>query len=63
MAKSQNYSVDKVERKARLAGVHRQHKIEQRELRNLNRMGWQEQEDDDCTCDHRDPIYCPTHGP
>jgi hypothetical protein len=42
-----NRDVDKVERKARLANVHRQRQVEQRELRNLNRMGWQEIDEDD----------------
>lgn len=42
MAKSQNRQVDKVERKARLAGIHRQREVEQRELRNMHRMGWVE---------------------
>ena len=47
MAKSQHRSVDKVERGARLASVQRQRQIEERELKNLNRMGWQEFDEDD----------------
>lgn len=47
MAKSQHRQVDKVERKARLEGVQRQRQVEQRELRNLNRMGWQEMDDEE----------------
>lgn len=47
MAKSQNRQVDKVERKARLEGVQRQRKVEERELRNMNRIGWQEMDDSD----------------
>jgi hypothetical protein len=48
VAKSFERSVDKVERKARLANVHRQREIDERELRTMNRMGWQELEDDEC---------------
>lgn len=40
MAKSQNRQVDKVERQARLANVRRHQELEQRELRNSNRLGW-----------------------
>lgn len=47
MAKSNHRQVDKVERKARLEGVQRQRQVDQRELRNLNRMGWQEIDDED----------------
>lgn len=43
MAKSRNYEfVDKLARKARLANAQRHHKIERNELRNMNRMGWQD---------------------
>lgn len=64
MAKSMNRDVDKVERKARLANVHRQRELEQRELRSMNRMGWQELPDDeeDCECERLGPIRCPVHG-
>ena len=51
MAKSFDRPVDKVERKARLANVHRQRDIEEYELRNMHRIGWQElmaDEDDEC---------------
>lgn len=44
MAKSQNRQVDKVERGARLA--QRQRKVEARELRDVNRVGWREMIDD-----------------
>lgn len=43
MAKSRNYEfVDRLARKARLANAQRQHTIERHELRNMNRMGWQD---------------------
>lgn len=51
MAKSSNRQVDKVERKARLAIGRRHQELEQRELRNINRLGWMEMdedEEDDC---------------
>ena len=49
MAKSRNWEVDKLERKARLGNVERQRQVERRELQNLNRIGWQEfDEDDEC---------------
>lgn len=47
MAKSQNRQVDKVERKARLEGVQRQRKVEQRERQTMNRMGWVENQIED----------------
>lgn len=47
MAKSMNREVDKVERKARLDGIHRQRQIERRELQNMNRLGWQELDDEE----------------
>lgn len=46
MAKSFERPVDKLERKARLEGVQRQLKVEKRELKNLNRIGWQEMDVD-----------------
>jgi hypothetical protein len=56
VAKSQNRQVDKVERKARLDVIHRQREVEQRELRNLNRMGWMEM-DDDVQDDEEEPKW------
>lgn len=48
MAKSRNYEfVDKLARKARVAHAQRQHNIERHEIRNLNRMGWQEMDQDE----------------
>ncbi len=47
VAKSSNRPVDKVERQARVDSIHRQRKVQEREMRNLNRMGWQEFDDED----------------
>lgn len=47
MAKSFVRPVDKLERRARVDGTRRQHEVERREVRNLNRMGWQEMVDDE----------------
>lgn len=48
MAKSRNYEfVDKLARKARLAGAQRQHNVERNELKNMHRMGWQEFDQDE----------------
>ena len=47
MAKSMHRSVDKLERQARLGNVERQRQVERRERQNLNRIGWQEFDEDD----------------
>ena len=47
MAKSMHRSVDKLERQARLGNVERQRQVERREMQKLNRIGWQEFDEDD----------------
>jgi hypothetical protein len=47
MAKTFRKPVDKFERQARLAGHRNFHDSEQRELRNMQRMGWQPEMEDE----------------
>lgn len=52
MAKSRTRPVDKVERQARLANARRHQQLEQSDIRNAHRLGWND-DDYDQADDHQ----------